>query len=163
MIRLTASQAAASAAWGQTWEIRIPVCSAIDSGEVNLACEEMWDVLGGERSVKNSVKWSRIEQEKNKPGVQQLRRCTLRRRARSWPRQGRRRRSILEPCGRCEVLEPQVLHLRQRPLESLLQVPIGRRMLSVQAQGAHFHLTPLQERARCAVLRLSAEQGVQGE
>ena len=86
---LTASQAAASAAWGQTWEIRIPVCSAIDSGEVNLACEEMWDVLGGERSVKNSVKWSRIEQEKNKPGVQQLRRCTLRRRARSWPRQGR--------------------------------------------------------------------------
>ena len=44
MIRLTASQAAASAAWGQTWEIRIPVCSAIDSGEVNLACEEMWEV-----------------------------------------------------------------------------------------------------------------------
>ena len=51
MIRLTASQAAASAAWGQTWEIRIPVCSAIDSGEVNLACEEMWD-------VENSVKLS---------------------------------------------------------------------------------------------------------
>ena len=47
MIRLTASQTAASAAWGQTWEIRIPVCSAIDSGEVNLACEEMWDVLRG--------------------------------------------------------------------------------------------------------------------
>ena len=36
MIRLTASQAAASAAWGQTWEIKIPVCSAIDSAEVNL-------------------------------------------------------------------------------------------------------------------------------
>ena len=45
MIRLTASQAAASAAWGQTWEIRIPVCSAIDSGEVNLAWEEMWKTV----------------------------------------------------------------------------------------------------------------------
>merc|ERR1719219_686207 len=32
-----ASQAAASAAWGQTWEIRIPVCSAIESADVNLA------------------------------------------------------------------------------------------------------------------------------
>merc|ERR1719430_966067 len=31
------SQAAASAACGQTWEMRIPVCSAIESAEVNLA------------------------------------------------------------------------------------------------------------------------------
>ena len=40
----TASQAAGSAAWGQTWEIRIPVCSAIDSAEVNLVWERELEV-----------------------------------------------------------------------------------------------------------------------
>ena len=55
MIRLTASQAAASAAWGQTWEIRIPVCSAIDSGEVNLACEERVGI-----EIYNYFAWRRV-------------------------------------------------------------------------------------------------------
>ena len=98
MIRLTASQAAASAAWGQTWEIRIPVCSAIDSGEVNLAWEEMWEV---EKGVKLSSSPDgadcQIEEEIVKPEGQQLRCCTLRRRGRSWPRQGRGWRRAGEP------------------------------------------------------------------
>merc|ERR1711962_1891351 len=79
-----ASQAAASAAWGQTWEIRIPVCSAIDSGEANLAWEEMWEV---EKGVKLSSSPDgadcQIEEEIVKPEGQQLRCCTLRRRGRS--------------------------------------------------------------------------------
>ena len=66
--------------------------------------EEMWDV---ETSVKLSSSPDRadrqIDEKHDKPEVQQPRRCTLRRRARSWPRQGRGWRRAGEPGQKCKA------------------------------------------------------------
>ena len=53
----TSSQAAASAACGQTWEMRIPVCSAIESAEVNLALKVVFQVDLVQHKQSDMVRW----------------------------------------------------------------------------------------------------------
>ena len=81
----TSSQAPASAAWGQTWEMRIPVCSAIDSAEVNLAWKENWQ------------KVESLSVNETAPGVLELQRCTHRRKGQSLQRRGRGWRRWTKP------------------------------------------------------------------